>query len=646
MAISSINIARVSQTMRFDTTLNQVSTGQVDSFEAQNRIASGRSFVTPSDDPAAAGRALDLTRVFGQQQQFMANIGRGSDLLAAADNAISEISTLISDATAIALQSIDSLTSGAEREANAELISGLRDQVLVVANRQFDDRYLFAGRDTQNTPFVNALGGVAYMGDTGSLEVRTDVDQAETVNVSGNVLFSALSSAIPTTADLTPIVTTSTRLTDIGAFDADVARLSRLVINEPNGVGAFTVDLSEADTVGDVADLINQAAAAAGSALTAQVTDSGLEVSTGGAGVTITDTAQGALAVSLGLMTMQETSGVITGEALTPRLGRLTTLDSLSRGAGIDVENGLVIENGGDSAVVDLTGAVTLQDVLNRINNSGMYVLAQLNEDGSGIEVFNRVSGADLSIGENGGTTATDLGIRTFSTVTTLDSLNHGAGIVRAEGENDLLITASDGSSFEANLDAAITVGDALDLINQAATDAGVAVTAAFVDEGNGIRLTDGTNGGGQLAITSLSTSTAAADLGFDPEGLPVDGTLDATNANPIRTEGIFSVLVELEEALRSDDTQRIAQASARLDDLVKETTAIHGVVGARSQALQNRMYQMEDAAATTQELLSQVEDLDFTAAITELLSAQTSLQASLQTSGQLLNLSLLDFLR
>ena len=47
----------------------------------------------------------------------------------------------------------------------------------------------------------------------------------------------------------------------------------------------------------------------------------------------------------------------------------------------------------------------------------------------------------------------------------------------------------------------------------------------------------------------------------------------------------------------------------------------------------------------STQELLSEVEDLDYTEAVTKFQQAQTALQASLLTGSQILNTSLLDFL-
>jgi len=110
--------------------------------------------------------------------------------------------------------------------------------------------------------------------------------------------------------------------------------------------------------------------------------------------------------------------------------------------------------------------------------------------------------------------------------------------------------------------------------------------------------------------------------------------------------DGILDALVELERALRSDDTQGISMAGARLEELNVEVIRVHGIVGARAQAMISKRQQMEDAALTTEIFLSQVQDVDYAEAVTRLQSAMTQLQANLQTSSILLNLSLLDFIR
>ena len=85
-------------------------------------------------------------------------------------------------------------------------------------------------------------------------------------------------------------------------------------------------------------------------------------------------------------------------------------------GSGIqfDKSSGLQITNGDKTYTIDTSADNTVEDLLNSITGSGAGLLAQINAAGTGISIQSRLSGGDFSIGENGGSAATQLGIRTF----------------------------------------------------------------------------------------------------------------------------------------------------------------------------------------------------------------------------------------
>jgi len=155
----------------------------------------------------------------------------------------------------------------------------------------------------------------------------------------------------------------------------------------------------------------------------------------------------------------------------------------------------------------------------------------------------------------------------------------------------------------------------------------------------------DATGGTGDLSVSGLHLSTAALDLGIAGTVSGEETVLVGEDVNPTRTEGIISALVDLENALRADDTQAISLAGGRLDVLRAEGTRMHGIIGARSQAMQSKLQQMQDATATTDVFLSEIQDLDYAEAVTRMQAALTQLQANLQASSNYLGLSLLDYL-
>ena len=637
MSVSPVNVTRISNNLRTTMLLDSLRRNQVDLFLSQSHIATGRNFVRPSEDPVAAARALDLTQALSRQDQFKANVQYGDTFLTAADSALTEINTLLIQASAIASQTVSNLTSEAEREAEAEVVTSIRQQLQAVGNRQFNGRYIFAGRDTTSRPFVDALGATAYVGDTGDLIVRPDEGQTAPISMPGSLLFGALSAPISSGVDLTPTLTADVRLEDLTGAGAQVLRSGMLVFNDVGGAGAFAVDLSTTDTIGGVVEAINAAAKAAGANVTASFSDTGIVVR------------QTPSSGSGGAVTRSLTLGPVDQQlALIPRVTRLTPVAELGQGAGIDLESGLIISNGANTATVDLSAAKTVQDIINAINNAGIFVRARINDAGTGIEVFNEVSGTSLSIGENGGTTATDLGIRTLTTSTPLTQLNFGNGVttVSGTGKADLRIVAKNAETVDVDIDGAVTVGDVIDRINAAATTAGVAIKASLATTGNGIRIEDATGGTGDLTVALANLSAAPIDLGIQKTVSGTAKELIGDDVNLTRTGGILGALFDLESALRGADTRGITAAGGRLDTLTADVTRMHAIIGARSQTMATKRTQMEDATTSTQQFLSEVQDLDYAEAATRLQTAMTQLQANLQAGSSVMNLSLLDFLK
>ncbi|MCC6123436.1 MAG: hypothetical protein IT426_00590 [Pirellulales bacterium] len=98
-------------------------------------------------------------------------------------------------------------------------------------------------------------------------------------------------------------------------------------------------------------------------------------------------------------------------------------------GESFDKNHGLRIVNNGKEQTVDFSTAKNLGDVLNILNGSGAGVRAEINPTQNGIDLFSRVSGCDFEVGENGGKTAAQFGIRSLGDSTALSELNYGLGV-------------------------------------------------------------------------------------------------------------------------------------------------------------------------------------------------------------------------
>jgi len=197
-------------------------------------------------------------------------------------------------------------------------------------------------------------------------------------------------------------------------------------------------------------------------------------------------------------------------------------------GTDFDRESGLRITNGGQEFVVDLRAVVTVEDLLNAINGAGANVAAAINAEGTGIDVQSRLSGADFSIGENGGITAEQLGIRTFNGATPLAALNHGVGVRASLQGDDFAVTRRDGETFGIRLAA----GNVASARLPGAADAGLLISRAAADtSGNqfSVEIVDSGLGGGNAVSLVGNTLRFNVDVAA---GFTAQDAIDTLAAN------------------------------------------------------------------------------------------------------------------
>ncbi len=121
----------------------------------------------------------------------------------------------------------------------------------------------------------------------------------------------------------------------------------------------------------------------------------------------------------------------LAGTGIIPQLpGTAVTVGTVDGGSGIDLDrSGLELVNGNKTFQISFEHCNTLGEILAELNHPQYGLQATLNENGNGINIRSRISGADFCIGENGGATAEQLGIRTVNEDTRLENLDYGRGV-------------------------------------------------------------------------------------------------------------------------------------------------------------------------------------------------------------------------
>jgi flagellar hook-associated protein 3 FlgL len=634
MALSPVHFARFSQNMRAHSLLTALRLNQRALFATQDQLATGLRFEQPSADPVGAARVINLDRRLGWIDRVKANLGQVNATLNETDSAMQDALTLLTDVQGHIVQATGDTLSADERLALVPVIDAMLAQLVAIGNRKYLNTHLFAGHGT-TAPFALEQGGVVYSGDDNARRTLVDTDQTEdSFTIPGFEFFGAGATVVRGTVELGPAVTSDTRIVDLVSGRGGDVQLGRLRVTTPSG--DIEIDLRGAATVGDVVDMLNATLPASVRASSGPAGIALIAVN-GGFNVEIAEVGGGQMAADLGLLTGGLADRMQPVRAkLTPR----TRLPDLNGGAGFNLLGGMVIRNGDRTATLQLDDAQTVEELLNRINESDVGVWARIAADGQRLELISRISGVDLAIEENGGPAAGNLGLRTFHAGTRLSELNGGRGVETVSG-GDIRFTTASGATFDVGLAGATTVQDVLNRIN---TGTGGAVLATLAAVGNGLVLVDRTPGMGAFSVTALNDSPALRDFGLD--GTPVGRVLTGRDVHTLRVDGPFTALLELREALAQDDRDGLVVAGQRFDRVLKQMQVVQGRMASRAKSMSDRLTRVEAESDATKALISDVRDVDFSEAAVRFQQLQTALQANLTVAGRIMNLSLLDYLR
>lgn len=108
----------------------------------------------------------------------------------------------------------------------------------------------------------------------------------------------------------------------------------------------------------------------------------------------------------------------------------------------------------------------------------------------------------------------------------------------------------------------------------------------------------------------------------------------------------VFRVLKNFEIALKTNDKEEIQVAIDSLDKSISQVIQARAQVGSRVTTLNQTQESLQKSLVDNKVLQSQIEDADLFQTVSDISKADSAMRASLETSGRLVQSSLLDFLR
>lgn len=542
----------------------------------QNRLATGKKVNSALDNPSNFFTAASLQARSKDLSSLLDSMSNGIKTLEAADNGLTAITKTVESMQSTLRQARQDKSFKTE---TFEVSDATKLSFLGGADIDVSDLGSIA------TPGVAAslsTSGAPYTGPAAATSASTVIDfhanmTGQTINVAGTdvdltgaadaeAVATAISTALGLTGDpetdaftvvgdnvegTITITTTATGSSvaapavDLGGAAATAASVTFTFDPDRFG-GTMDIDGQTVNIAGNVDDFVT--------ALQGQLGDD-YTVSNDGNDITVTSNTPGA--------------GNITVGGLPGAEGAKVNID-IDDIAALVVANDLDI--GGNA--IDLTGAATLQDVVDAINGESGTTgyTAAIGEDGTSIDLTSVATGSAVTAAAVTGT-----GVNTVTSANGLDAIALDSDVAGADGASISSQTAGTTPTHEftvayGNKTANISVvggteSEIVDSINAQLADAGIAVTASIEDGVLSL-----TADKAEAKVLAISGPDAAAVFGADTMA---QGSLDVYSSNAKNTVDRFVEVINNTEGLAGKIRASNDNGKLRIENLSTQELSV-----------------------------------------------------------------------
>jgi len=186
MRISTLNL--------YNTSTNQLNNLQSALARTQMQLSTDRRVLTPSDDPVASARALEVSQSQNINAQFATNRNSAKSSMALTESALQNAGDLLQEIQELAVKAGNGTMIQSDRDKLATELEGRLADLLGVANTSDGaGGYIFSGFMTTTKPFSATPGGAAYQGDSGVRQLQVSESRKVPMSASGTAVFESVS---------------------------------------------------------------------------------------------------------------------------------------------------------------------------------------------------------------------------------------------------------------------------------------------------------------------------------------------------------------------------------------------------------------------------------------------------------------------
>ena len=184
---------RISSIEQFQQGIDSILNQQAKLNQTQLQLATGKKVLKPSDDPAVATQLLNLSSLKANNLQYDRNIDTAQNELELQEGVLASSGNVLQRVRELVIQANNATQSPQTREAIADEISNLADELLQLSNSKSPSgEYIFAGYNSRTPAFAKSGAGYVYQGDQGQRLLQVSEDTQLAVRDNGADVFQGM----------------------------------------------------------------------------------------------------------------------------------------------------------------------------------------------------------------------------------------------------------------------------------------------------------------------------------------------------------------------------------------------------------------------------------------------------------------------
>ncbi|HNZ56782.1 MAG TPA: flagellar hook-associated protein FlgL [Methylophilaceae bacterium] len=255
---------RISTNTLYQAGFAKLSDLQSNQAKLQQQIATGRRILSPSDDPIASARALEVSHEKNVNTAFAETRKVAQLKLNTLEANLTSVTNLLVATQSSLVAAGNGSLSNAERKIIGTELQGSLEALLGLANtKDAAGNFIYSGFKSDTASFTATPTGATYNGDSQQQLLQVDPQRQMSVNVTGDSLFMNGSNVFTTLKDIvtllnTPITNAATQTAFTNGLSTAIGNLQGTVdhvLNVRTAIGTKLNELDALDVAGTDRDL-------------------------------------------------------------------------------------------------------------------------------------------------------------------------------------------------------------------------------------------------------------------------------------------------------------------------------------------------------------------------------------------------------